>query len=171
MKYFQVVFFLFFFQFGFSQQDIFDIARKGTVEELNILLLSNEKAIDSINSRGFTPLLLACYRGNTSVAIAIMQKSQLLDHASPNGTALAATVMSEKIELATELLKNNANPNITDSNGVSPLMLAIQFQKIEFIELFIKYGASKTSIDKSGKSVFEYAVFSKNEPIINLLKN
>jgi hypothetical protein len=50
-------------------------------------------------------------------------------------------------------------------------MLAIQFQKIEFVELFIKYGASKTTLDKSGKSVFEYAVFSKNEQIVNLLKN
>ncbi|MBC7846120.1 MAG: ankyrin repeat domain-containing protein [Flavobacterium sp.] len=171
MKCFQVIFFLFLFQVGFSQNDIFDIARKGTVQELYNAILLNKKAIDSIDSRGFTPLILACYRGNISVAIEIIQKSKLLDYASSNGTALAATVMSEKIELANELLKNKANPNITDSNGVSPLMLAIQFQKTEFIELFIKYGASKTTIDKSGKSVFEYAVFSKNEQIINLLKN
>lgn len=171
MKYLQLFFSLILFQTGFSQTNIFDIARKGTVEELNNALLLNKKAIDSIDSRGFTPLILACYRGNMSVAIEIIQKSQLLDYASPNGTALAATVMSEKIGLTNELLKYKANPNITDSNGVSPLMLAIQFQKKEFIELFIKWGASKTMIDKSGKSVFEYAVFSKNEQLINLLKN
>lgn len=171
MKYFQTIFFLFLFQVGFSQQNIFDIARKGTVLELNNAILSNQKVIDSIDNRGFTPLILACYRGNVSVAIEIIQKTKLINYASPNGTALAATVMSEKIELAKELLKNKGNPNIVDTNGLSPLMLAIQFQKIDFIELFLKYGASKTILDKSGKSVFEYAVFSKNEQIINLLKN
>lgn len=171
MKYFQIIIILFFFQSGFSQQNIYDIARKGDVSELKMAILSNPKVIDSIDTRGFTPLILACYRGNVSVAIEIIKKTQLLDHASTNGTALAATVMSEKIELANELLKNKANPNIVDSNGVSPLMLAIQFQKTEFIELLIKYGASKSVTDKSGKSVFEYAVFSKNEQIINQLKH
>lgn len=171
MKYLQIIFFFLFFQLGFSQQDIFNIARKGTVEELSNAIVSNPKVIDSIDSRGFTPLILACYRGNVSVAIEIIKKTHLLDYASPNGTALAATVMSEKIELANELLKNKANPNIADSNGVSPLMLAIQFQKTEFIERLIKYGASKTETDKSGKSVFEYAIFSKNEQIINQLKH
>lgn len=171
MKCFQTIFFLFLFQVGFSQQNIFDIARKGTVEELSNAIFSNPKVIDSIDSRGFTPLILACYRGNVNVAIEIIQKTQLLDFASPNGTALAASVMSEKIELANQLLKNKANPNITDSNGVSPLMLAIQFQKTDFVELLIKCGASKTITDKSGKSVFEYAIFSKNEQIINQLKH
>lgn len=171
MKYFQIIIILFFFQSGFSQQNIYDIARKGTVSELKIAVLSNPKVIDSIDARGFTPLILACYKGNVSVANAIIQKTQLLDYASLNGTALAATVMSEKIEIANELLKNKSNPNITDSNGISPLMLAIQFQKMEFIELLIKHGASKTITDKSGKSVFEYAVFSKNEQIINLFKH
>ena len=170
MKCFQTIFFLFLFQVGFSQQNIFDIARKGTVPELNNAILPNQKVIDSIDSRGFTPLILACYRGNTEVAKEIIKKTKLINYASPNGTALAATVMSEKIELANELLKNKGNPNIVDTNGLSPLMLAIQFQKIDFIELFLKYGASKTILDKSGKSVFEYAVFSKNEQIINLLK-
>ena len=171
MKNFQIIIILFFFHSGFSQQNIFDIARKGTVAELKMAMLSNPKIIDSIDAREFTPLILACYRGNVGVAIEIIQKTKLVDYASPNGTALAATVMSEKIELANELLKNKANPNIADLNGVSPLMLAIQFQKTAFIELLIKYGASKTVIDKSGKSVFEYAIFSKNEQIINQFKH
>lgn len=171
MKYFQIIIILFFFQSGFSQHNIYDIARKGTVSELKIAVLSNQKVIDSIDTRGFTPLILACYRGNVSVAIEIIKHTQLLDYASPNGTALAASIMSEKIELVNELLKNKANPNITDLNGVSPLMLAIQFQKKEFIDLLLKYGASKTVTDKSGKSVFEYAVFSKNEQIINQFKH
>jgi len=171
MKCFQIISFFLFFQVGFSQQDIFNVARKGTVEEFSDVFVSNPKVIDSMDSRGFTPLILACYRGNVSVAIEIIKNTHLLDYASPNGTALAATVMSGKIELANELLKNKANPNIADSNGVSPLMLAIQFQKTEFVELLIKYGASKTEIDKSGKSVFEYAIFSKNEQIINQFKH
>jgi len=171
MNYFQTIFCLLLFQVGFSQQDIFDVARKGTVEDLNKAIISNPKVIDSVDSRGFTLLILACYRGNVDVAKEIIKTTTLINYASPNGTALAATVMSGKIELANELIKNNANLNIVDSNGISPLMLAIQFQKIEFIDFFLRHSASKTILDKSGKSVFEYAVFSKNEQIINLFKN
>lgn len=158
---------------AFSQErsNIFDIARKGTIDEFRKSTITNSKIIDSIDSRGFTPLILACYRGNVDVAKEIIRKSKTINYSSDNGTALAATVMSEKIELAEVLLKNKANPNITDQAGLTPLMLAIQFQEIKFIELFLKNGAKKEIIDKSGKSAFEYAIFSKNEQIIKLLKN
>ena len=38
------------------------------------------------------------------------------------------------------------------------------------IEALLKHNADKSKIDNKGKTAFEYAAFSGNEEIINLLK-
>jgi len=47
--------------FSFSQTDIFQIARKGNVEELKSYLKANPNTLNSVNENGSTPLILACY--------------------------------------------------------------------------------------------------------------
>ena len=56
------------------------------------------------------------------------------------------------------------------ANGINALMYAVQFQNVNIVKLLLEYHVDKSSIDKQGKTAFEYAVFSKNELIINLLK-
>jgi len=50
------------------------------------------------------------------------------------------------------------------------LLYAVQFQNIEIVKLLLRFHVDKSHHDKQGKTAFEYAVFSKNEEIINLLK-
>jgi ankyrin repeat protein len=50
------------------------------------------------------------------------------------------------------------------------LLLAVQFKNIPLVKLLLEFNANKTIKDNKGKTAFEYAVFSENEPIINLLK-
>jgi ankyrin repeat protein len=60
---------------------------------------------------------------------------------------------------------------VANSSGVTPLIYAVQSQNKEMVELLLKNKANKTLSDKQGKTVFEYALFTKNQDIINLLKN
>lgn len=157
----------------FSQtetKDIFDVARNGTVEELKSFEESNPKIVDSLNQSGFSPLILACYRGNREVAEYLMDKANV-NYISPSGTALAAVVVKGDTELALKLLEKKADPDLADPNGATPLMFAVQFQNERLAELLLKFGADKTLADKNGKTAFEYAVFTKNPKIIELLKN
>ena len=55
-------------------KSIFDIARTGTVAEVTELMKQNPDIINQVNENGFSPLILACYRGNTEVA------RYLIDH-------------------------------------------------------------------------------------------
>ena len=55
--------------------------------------------------------------------------------------------------------------------GVTPLIYAVQFENKELVELLLKYKASKTVKDKEGKTPQDYAKFTNNTDIINLLKN
>lgn len=151
--------------------NIYDIARNGTVENLHTLIQTNPKIIDSIDARGYSPLIIACYKGNSDVAKFLISKSKTINFASENGTALAASIMSGKIDIAQQLLQFGANPNISDELGVTPLMHAIEFQKVDFIKLLLLNGALIKVNDKTGKSIFEYATQTKKEEIINLFIN
>jgi ankyrin repeat protein len=49
-------------------------------------------------------------------------------------------------------------------------MYAVQFKNIKIIKLLLKYNADKLLVDSEGRTAFEYAVFTKQDDIINLLK-
>ena len=155
---------------GIAQKDIFTIARNGTVEEVEEIMKSNPSAINELNDRGFSPLILACYKNNNEVAKFLVDTVEDLDVTTEMGTALMAAVVKGNVEIGTYLLERNANPNLTDSNGITALMYAVQFKNVALVKALLEHKADKTLLDKNGKTAFEYAVFSENKEIINLLK-
>ncbi len=155
---------------GQSTTSVFDIARKGSLTEIEELFKLNARAINEVNANGFTPLILACYSGNNNVAQFLIRKGCDINYKSPMGNALMAAVVRGNLEMVTYLLTQKANIDETDDNGVTALMFAIQFTNVELVQLLLKNKADKTIVDKNGKTAFEYAVSSGNEEIINLLK-
>jgi uncharacterized protein len=166
------LFFILFFVTGiiFSQNNVYDIARKGTVEQLKAFIKKNPNSVDKKNEDGYTPLILACYRGNNEVAKYIVQNGKSNNITSDMGTPLMACAVKGNNEIAAFLLKNKANPNLTDGNGTNALMYAAQFENTVLIKLLLEYKADKTAKNKEGKTAFEYAAFSGNQTNINLLK-
>ena len=152
-------------------KSVFDVARSGTVEEMKDLMKKNPNVINEINDRGFSPLILACYRGNTKVADFLIDHVKDVNYKSSEGTALAGLSIRYNKDLVEHLLKKNANPNIADSTGTTPLLWAIKSGNKELIEILLKYKADKTQKDSMGMSPFEYALQTNNTEIINLLKN
>lgn len=156
---------------AFSQKNVFDTARSGTVEDLKIVMDKNPEVINTKNENGFTPLILACYKGNIAVAKFLIENSKTINTSSDMGTALMAATYKGQVELVQLLLEKNANPNIADSNGTTPLIYAVMSRNTNIISLLLKYKADKAHRDKDGKTAFEFAVFSENQEIINQLKN
>lgn len=152
-------------------KDIFNIARSGTVEEIKEIELKTPGSINSINESGFTPLILACYRGNITVAEYLMTRVNNINYISPSGTVLAAVIVKGDKNLVQKLLENKADPNLADANGTTPLIFAVQFQNKDIIKILLENKADKSIADKNGKTPFEHAVFSQNKEIIELLKN
>ena len=150
--------------------DVFDIARKGTVAEAESIIKANPNAFNIVNAEGNSPLILACYRGNNEVAKFLVSKGVNINSSSAMGTALMAAVVKGNNEIAKLLVENKADINAADANGTTALIYAVMFKNKELIELFLKHKADKSKVDKQGKTAFEYAVFSGREDIINLLK-
>ena len=164
--------FLVFLQSGFSQQalDVFDIARRGTLDQAKEAVKKNPKAFQVTNDEGYSPLILACYRANNEVAKYLVETGSDINGNSAMGTPLMAAVVKGNAEMAKYLLDHKANPNISDANGTTALIYASMFKNAEIIKTLLAHKADKSKTDKQGKTAFEYAAFSGNETIINLLK-
>ena len=170
MMKFYVIVACFCLQTAFSQKDIFTVSRSGTLQEAEALYKENPEVINKSNDNGYTPLILACYRANVPVVKFLIQKGAAINKSSDMGTALMAATVKKNLEITQLLLENKANPNLTDPNGTTALIYAVQFNAPDIIKLLLKYNADKSHQDKSGKTAFEYAAFAGNEEIINLLK-
>ncbi|CAH0245332.1 MULTISPECIES: ankyrin repeat domain-containing protein [unclassified Chryseobacterium] len=152
-------------------KSIFDIARSGTVTEVQELMKQNPDVINQTNENGFSPLILACYRGNVEVAKFLIDHVKDVNYKSDEGTALSGLSVKYNKELVEHLLKKNADPNIADTTGYTPLFWAVKFGNKELVELLLKYNADKTKKDSMGMTPFEYALKTDKKDIINLLKN
>lgn len=150
--------------------NVFDVARKGTIEEAKQILKANPKAFNVVNEEGFSPLTLACYRGNNEVAKLIIENGGDINHKSSSGTPLMACIVKGNNDMISFLLLKNADVNLTDESGITALMYAAMFKNKNAVMLLLQKKADKTKIDAKGKTAFEYAVFSGQEEIINLLK-
>lgn len=156
---------------GFSQNgSCFDIARKGSLTEINLLFDNDKSVINAIDDNGSSMLILACYRGNQEVAKFLINNQADLNYVSKNGTALMACVMKNEFQLVDELFLKKVNLDLTDANGITALMLAVQFKNVEMVKKLVNAGANKGIKCNQNKTAFEYAVFSNSEEIINLLK-
>jgi uncharacterized protein len=162
-----------FFLVAHAQENavIFDIARKGSLKEIKEIFETNPNIVNSKNENGFTPLILACYRGNEAVAKFLIENSKTINISSEMGTPLMACSVKGDVKMSEILLKKGANANLTDANGTTALIYAVEFQNIALVDLLLQYKADKSLKDKNNKTAFEIAVFSGNQTIINLLKN
>lgn len=153
-----------------SQRNIYDVARNGSINDVMVLMKINKDTINMPNEMGYLPLTLACYSGNDEVAIYLIDKTNNLDFNSSYGTALSAAVFKNRGEVAEKLLIAGANPNLGDSNGTTPLHFAVMSQNEKLVALLIKNKADKFKMDKKGKSPLDYALMLKNKNIINIFE-
>ncbi|RTY87272.1 ankyrin repeat domain-containing protein [Flavobacterium sp. GT3R68] len=171
MKYFYVTLMMIVLQPVFSQQDIFDVARKGTVEEIKNIIKQNPDAINSVNEGGYSPLVLACYKGNIAVADFLVTRVKDINGTSSMGTPLMAAVVKGNKEIVKILLDQKANPNIADPSGNTALIYATLFKHFEIVEMLLIAKADIALKDIRGNSAMDYAKMNNDEKLMQLLKN
>jgi ankyrin repeat protein len=171
LRFFVIIFLIVFNKPAWSQETIFEISRSGTIEQLKEVIQKDSNCVNYIDKNGFSPLILACYKGNIEVSKYLIDIVQDVNYQSQEGTALMAAVMRNNLELINLLLNKNANINPSNANGVNALMLAIQFKRTEIIKIFLEKNPNLALKDNDGKTAFEYATNTNDQDIIKLLKN
>lgn len=167
---FILLFFLTNFSFAQEKLDVFDVARKGTVDQAKDLMKSNPQVFDVTNQEGYSPLILACYRNNNEVAKFIIENGGDINGNSNMGTPLMAAIVKGNNEIAKLLIEKNADVNFSDTNGTTALIYATMFKNIEIVALLMKKNANPNTKDNRGNSALDYAILADNDKLIETLK-
>jgi ankyrin repeat protein len=169
----QIILFIYFIVFSaFSQaqdKNVFDIARKGTLSDIQEIFNQTPDLINSINDNKATPLILACYRNNEAVALYLSDKVSNVNYNSGMGTALMASIMSGNKVIIEKLISKKADLDQTDTQGKTALIYAAFNNNTEIAQMLIKAGANKKLADKENRTALDYAKFNKNTQLIILL--
>ncbi|MCX8131540.1 MAG: ankyrin repeat domain-containing protein [Clostridia bacterium] len=87
---------------------------------------------------------------------------------NPESNPVRIALDSNRHRIAEHLIRRGADPNHSDSNGISLLMSAAYDSNVHFCELLITHGAKVDKTDKEGNTALEYAVQSnRTEKEIN----
>ncbi|CAL2083303.1 ANK_REP_REGION domain-containing protein [Tenacibaculum sp. 190524A05c] len=153
-----------------TANEIFNIARNGTLQELKELLAVHPMSIDMPNEAGYNALTLACYNSNNEVAKYIVENTKSINANNGYGTALMAATVKGNVELVEYLVQHNADMDISDANGKTALHYAVVFNSYEIVEFLIKSGAKFDLKDNRGNTAKDYAKLKSNKKILTLFK-
>jgi ankyrin repeat protein len=168
-----IILFIYFILFSAVSQaqdkNVFDIARKGTLSDIQEIFNQTPELINAINDNKATPLILACYRNNEAVALYLSDKVSNVNYNSGMGTALMASIMSGNKVIIEKLISKKADLDQTDTQGKTALIYASFNNNTEIVQMLIKAGANKKLADKENRTALDYAKFNKNTQLIILL--
>jgi hypothetical protein len=157
----------------FSQEtlNVFDIARKGTVEQAKEKFKDNPNSFNVVNDEGYSPLLLACYRSNNGVAKYLINIGSDINGKSKFGTPLMACIVKGNNEIANLLIEKKVDLNFSDMSGMNALLYAVNFKNYEMVSALVKAGVNVDIKDNKNKSALDYAIIMNDDLLIELLKN
>lgn len=82
---------------------------------------------------------------------------------------LCAAIIKGDLEAVKKFVEYGVDVNET-SNGMTPLMFAARFNRVDIIKVLLKNGADKKTKDEKGYTALKYAEQSKANDAIQALK-
>lgn len=147
----------------------YEICAYGTLEQVQAAVKSMPN-INEPDKEGWTPLMYAALLNDSKVVTYLIDSGAKINHEAYNGkTALYLAVYGKMLENARVLLKRGANPNIADSESISPLVLAIENSAWDMAKLLVENGADVNSKKKLGWEVI-IDVVTADKPSLELLE-
>ena len=159
------------FSYAQEKHNVYDVARKGTIEQAKDYLNNNPDAFNVVNDDGYSPLTLACYRGNNEVAKLLIETKSDINGISKMGTPLMACIFKGNNEISKLLIEKKAKLDVADPNGTTALIYAVNSRNYEIVSALVKANANIELIDSQKKSALDYAIMLDDDKLIELLKN
>lgn len=175
MKYFLIYFFLIvaLSEQSYSAQSIFDLARTGSVKEMQKYLKKHPEHINLISEHGASPFLLAAYRGNNEVAQLLLENGADFNYCYAEGSVIYALIYKNNLVLLEEILKRGANPNTPcqyEQLGY-PLHFALSLQRTDAVLLLKKYMINLDIVDPQGRTIMQLLQLYNDPKLNEILKN
>ncbi|MCL4361844.1 ankyrin repeat domain-containing protein [Candidatus Dependentiae bacterium] len=138
------------------------------------IISSNLFAMEFVNSKQQTPLMLTCLKGQTDVAKSLIEQGVELNEIDNEGaTALMLAIRSQHFDIAKLLIDSGANIHIKDKAGITALMWASMGGSTDIVQLLIDKGANALDQDNNGQTATSWAKHfnfnNKNKQVIEML--
>jgi len=109
----------------------------------------------------YTPLNFLAYFNDCTKGKALLEKGMdpnVTDENCPNGLSspLHNAVSRNNIDFIQLLFMYNANPNIQNGQGCTPLMIASSEGYLDVCKILCDFGADRQQRDNSGKTAYDY---------------
>jgi ankyrin repeat protein len=89
--------------------------------------------------------------------------------ANYTNTPLCSAIMKGDLDTVKKFIEYGSDVN-EKSNGLTPLMFAARYNKVEIIKYLVEKGADKQLKDEKGNTALNYAEFSKSQEAVTYLK-
>ncbi|MBM3164031.1 MAG: ankyrin repeat domain-containing protein [Bacteroidetes bacterium] len=153
-------------------QDVHELARTGTVEQMKACLDKDSMALNRLSDRGITPFILACYRGNNEVAKYLITQGADVTYCAAEGSAIYGMIFKDNVEMLDYILALGYSPNDTcqfEQFG-TPLHMAMSLKRYEIVRSLLRYKANTSIPDQQGRSLRELLKFYKDEQLSQQFK-
>lgn len=129
-----------------------------------VKLLLQHGADQSLQNRsGYTPLMLALKYARYDVAQVLLEAGAPVNARDARGTTalyqLAENQLpGNEVAMINALIAHGADINLPAFNGVTPLMIAVHYDKWNVIQCLLAHGANRTLKDNAGKTALGIAI-------------
>jgi len=133
-------------------------AGRGHIDSLRKLLLANAD-VNARNKWGQTPLMAAARAGDPAKVAALLEAGAAIDAPDLDGMTALNTAAGDEggLGVLQAILAAKSNPNLADSEGVTPLMRSADLGDRDKVMLLLDAGADAKAADKSGRTAAEWA--------------
>ncbi|HYI94558.1 MAG TPA: ankyrin repeat domain-containing protein [Bryobacteraceae bacterium] len=124
--------------------DLPEACAVGEIEHVRRLISSDANAVNRFSSDGFAPVALAAFFGHSDIVEALVAAGADVNAQAQNPmkvAAIHAAVASRDARSVEFLLRNGADPNLPQQDGLTPLHAAQMSNDERIIRLLMEAGA------------------------------
>jgi len=114
-------------------------------------------------------LILVAFSNLTSASESSISMN-MKEFSITTNTPLCTAIIKGDLETIKKFIEYGSDINET-SNGLTPLMFAARYNKVDIIKYLLAKGADKNAKDSKGYNALKYAELSKSTEAYNYLKN
>mmetsp|Transcript_26038 Transcript_26038/g.39009 ORF Transcript_26038/g.39009 Transcript_26038/m.39009 type:complete len:372 (-) Transcript_26038:963-2078(-) len=129
-----------------------------------------ERPLNAKNSKGLTPLMVACERNNVLMVKELIKRGAIITYDSNGRSPLAIASFCGCLDVAQHLLSLDDGISLlnkTDSNNCTPLWLAARTGNVKMVKLLMDSGADDTITDSGGFSARSIAEKFKKDRVVD----